>query len=135
MHKLAAVTLATLLYGCGSPVDTLRTVEPPERLGIQERATPTPSRASRGRRELSDYPTLPAVLQRIRWCESRNDYRARNPRSSASGAFQVITSTWDGHGGYRRAYLAPRSVQDRQALALYAAQGTRPWTASRSCWR
>ena len=79
---------------------------------------------------------LPAILITIRGCESGHDYTARNPRSSASGAFQFIDSTWRAYGDSRwpRAYLAPREVQDAAALRLYRASGTSPWNASRSCW-
>ena len=79
---------------------------------------------------------LPAILITIRGCESGHDYTARNPRSSASGAFQFIDSTWRAYGDSRwpRAYLAPRDVQDAAALRLYRDSGTSPWNASRSCW-
>jgi len=79
---------------------------------------------------------LPAILVAIRGCESHHDYTARNPRSSASGAFQFIDSTWRAYGDSRwtRAYLAPRDAQDAAALRLYRASGTSPWNASRSCW-
>ena len=79
---------------------------------------------------------LPSILIAIRGCESGHDYTARNPRSSASGAFQFIDSTWRAYGDSRwaRAYLAPRDVQDAAALRLYRASGTSPWNASRSCW-
>jgi len=79
---------------------------------------------------------LPSILVAIRGCESGHDYTARNPRSSASGAFQFIDSTWRAYGDSRwtRAYLAPREVQDAAALRLYQASGTSPWNASRSCW-
>lgn len=83
---------------------------------------------------------FPSVMLRIRGCESGSgpnspgNYLARNPTSSASGAWQFIDGTWDGWGGYARAYLAPREVQDAKAIATYRAVGTRPWNASRRCW-
>ena len=90
--------------------------------------TPAPPAAPAG--------ALPSILVAIRGCESGHDYTARNPRSSASGAFQFIDSTWRAYGDSRwsRAYLAPRDVQDAAALRLYRASGTSPWNASRSCW-
>lgn len=73
-------------------------------------------------------------LARIAECESGGDYGAENPRSSASGKFQVLDSTWDGYGGYERAVDAPPEVQEAWAREAYAEAGTRPWRASRGCW-
>lgn len=78
--------------------------------------------------------TLPAVLLRIRWCESRDQYDAENPTSTASGAWQILDGTWNGWRGYARAVHAPRRVQDAKALVLYRDRGTKPWNASRRCW-
>lgn len=77
---------------------------------------------------------LPAILLRIRRCESHDDYRAHSALSTASGAFQVLDGTWNRYAGYRRAADAPRAVQDAQAFALYRDRGTQPWNASRGCW-
>jgi hypothetical protein len=99
------------------------------------RVIPT-RQASRSHRQVArgTGSRLPLVLLAIRHCESHDDYRAENPRSTASGAFQIIDGTWAGYGGYRHASHAPRAVQDRQALALYADRGTQPWRSSRWCW-
>lgn len=106
-------------------------------------ATPRAStRASRQRQTT----VLPTLLLRIRSCESGPngyathgwafdaDYHATNPRSTASGAWQVLRGTWDHYRGYDTAQDAPVSVQDAFAVELYAARGTQPWTASRPCW-
>lgn len=77
---------------------------------------------------------MPAVMLRIRACESGNNYTAQNPSSTASGAYQFLDSTWAGFGGYARAMYAPASVQDQYALQEYNADGTSPWAASESCW-
>ena len=51
-----------------------------------------------------------------------NGYGAKNPCSSASGAYQFLDSTWRnvsaraGHGGYSSARQAPWYVQDEVAL-------------------
>ena len=62
--------------------------------------------------------------------ESGGNIRARNPSSSASGKWQFIRSTWAGYGGYAEAYLAPESVQDAKARALWAGgAGCGHWNA------
>ena len=79
----------------------------------------------------------PPILERIKQCESGGNYRALNPRSGASGAYQFLDSTWrtlPQSRGYRKAMYAPPARQDRAAQTLYAWQGTRPWNASRACW-
>lgn len=78
-----------------------------------------------------------STLAKIRTCESGDDYRAQNPRSSASGAYQMIDSTWRGLSaskGYSRAKHAPKSVQDAAARELLREQGTSPWNPSKHCW-
>lgn len=78
---------------------------------------------------------LPDILIKIRYCESKDDYTAQNPKSTASGAFQFIDGTWNGYGGYAKAKLAPAYIQDEYALLTYQKQGARPWNASKYCWQ
>ena len=74
-------------------------------------------------------PSLHPFLVCVRHHESdrgpyphANGYRAQNPSSSASGAYQFLDSTWRvvssraGHGGYAKASHAPMEVQDAVAL-------------------
>jgi hypothetical protein len=87
-------------------------------------------------RIVSAHGGLPGILLAIRRCESGGRYDARNPVSSASGAYQFISSTWARWGDLRwpEAWLAPPEVQDAAALRLYQASGTIPWNASKGCW-
>lgn len=77
---------------------------------------------------------LPAILLRIRHCESGDNYTSQNTKSTASGAFQIINGTWAGYGGYAHAKDAPPAVQDAKALMIYNSEGTSPWVSSEHCW-
>lgn len=61
------------------------------------------------------------AMATTRWLESRNDYRAQSSGSSASGAYQVIDSTWNNYQGYPRAVDAPARVQDQFAFEGFVA--------------
>lgn len=75
------------------------------------------------------------TLDEIVKCESGGNIRAQNPTSSASGKYQFIDSTWKAAGGStKRAKDASEAEQDRVAARVFAAQGSAPWNASRSCW-
>lgn len=94
---------------------------------------------------------LPRELRRIGGCESTGDPDGpllwRQPNllgSTASGAFQVLDSTWAtwastyGAGtdaaSYRRAMHAPPATQLAVVVRAHAAEGATPWASSRACW-
>lgn len=63
-------------------------------------------------------------------------YGAQNPKSTASGAYQFLDSTWHGasaragYPGYSRAKAAPWWVQDAVALHVYRTGGRSAWNGS-----
>jgi hypothetical protein len=70
-------------------------------------------------------------------CESSGSPTAQNPTSTASGLFQFIDGTWRAYGGTEfapRAKLATPDEQHIVANRAYAAEGYRPWNASKHCW-
>lgn len=117
----------------------------PQRPRVAPRARTAPTPAYTG-----EVDGIPALLRRIGGCESsgRPDgplvWNAQNRTSSASGAFQILTSTWRGWAtaygsdvgapNYPRAKDAPASVQTTVAVRAFNRQGSGPWAASRSCW-
>lgn len=82
---------------------------------------------------------VPPVMLAIRHCESTDNYQARNPRSTARGAYQFLTGSWQAYGHADRysaatALYATPAEQDEAAVITWLADGTRPWNASRHCW-
>jgi len=110
--------------------------EPPETVD-QPDAPATPSPIDTTPAELNTYdPGLRAssydgvyaegvpvgvAMATTRWLESGNRYDARARGSTASGAYQILDSTWNGYGGYPRAVLAPPEVQDQFAYEAFTA--------------
>lgn len=90
---------------------------------------------ARGLAYLSGATWLPRIMLAVRHCESKGNYQAHNPTSTASGGWQFLNGTWRSVTG-----LAPPAsaysveTQDRAAAKLFTASGTRPWNASRYCW-
>jgi hypothetical protein len=76
-------------------------------------ATTVPAPAPRNVQALPSQ--IANILATIRYVESRGNYNAPPNRGRASGAYQFIASTWNGHGGYSHAYLAPPEIQDERA--------------------
>lgn len=57
------------------------------------------------------------VLHTICTVESGCNYKAQNPHSTASGAYQFTDATWARYGGYTHAKDAPPAVQDAKATS------------------
>ena len=77
----------------------------------------------------------PEVEEAIIQCESSGNPRAQNSESSASGLYQFIDGTWKAYGGSTEsAKDASVAVQKAVFQRAFAAEGTRPWNASKSCW-
>lgn len=64
--------------------------------------------------------SIETILATIRRVESGDNYLATNRGSSASGAYQIIDSTWNDYAGYRRAVDAPPDTQDAKATEMVA---------------
>ena len=101
-------------------------------------ARPTATRTvtvSRSKPRATVSGNVAGIQSRIRQCESGGNYRAENPTSTASGAYQFLAGTWrDVTGLEPPASAYPPAVQDAAFTKLYAQLGTKPWNASRGCW-
>lgn len=86
------------------------------------------------RRSVQQHPVLTCI--RRHESDRAGGYTAQNQRSSASGAYQFIDSTWRtasaraGHPGYSRAKYAPWYVQDAVALHTINHGGRSHWRGS-----
>lgn len=79
---------------------------------------------------------LASVMQCIKDHESGDYTRNNHGPSGASGAYQIIKSTWDhwsvlaGHGGYAAAYLAPPEMQDAVVVYMLTHGGAGNWSTA-----
>lgn len=68
---------------------------------------------------------LADITDWIKHKESSGNYTALNREqvgNTASGAYQYTDRTWNGYGGYAKAMLAPKEVQDRRFAEDIAAR-------------
>lgn len=82
-----------------------------------------------------------SVLERIAFCESRDNPLARNPHSTASGLFQIVHGSWVSYGKQLWGDdLSKKDIFDGQtntelAKYMYEKEGVAPWESSRRCWQ
>ena len=76
------------------------------------------------------------LLEKIAYCESKNDYGAQNPNSTAYGRYQITEATFASANkalGGNLDILNPTD-QDLAAQWLIETRGTRPWKSTENCW-
>ena len=101
----------------------------PEEIALYATMNPAEQAAVKAHLQAQAEPVVQAhtppggFLACVRRHESGGNYQAKNPVSTASGAYQFLNSTWRtmsaraGHGGYPTARSAPPHIQD--AVAVY----------------
>ena len=65
--------------------------------------------------------------QKLRFCESTDNYRATSPTGKYRGAYQFDFFTWQTVGGTGDPAAASPAEQDARARELYARRGDAPW--------
>jgi hypothetical protein len=70
---------------------------------------------------------VPAELRRIAQCESGGNPRAVSPSGKYRGKYQFDRATWEAWGGRGDPIRNSEATQDRVAVKLYRARGTKPW--------
>lgn len=96
-------------------------------------ATTIPMIAATGTANAAPAPDWGPIIH----CESGGNPNAKNRNSSASGLFQFINGTWAAYGGREFAPTARQATPAEQLIVAnraYAAEGYKPWNASKNCW-
>jgi len=119
-------TTAATIVEPAEAVPVTPTTGRPQRAPRTSRPSAVPVAAGRGCSFAG--PTPPDY---IRQRESGGDYTARNPSSTASGAWQMLDTTWHAMGGTGSAANASPAEQDCRAAMLWAQSGSSPWAATR----
>ena len=65
--------------------------------------------------------------EKMRFCESSDNYQAVSPKGTYTGAYQFDRPTWQSVGGTGDPADASPSEQDARARELYARRGDVPW--------
>ena len=135
---LAALTALTLTACTPAQQEAWKAMSPQERENYVAHLEGRPPYevASMGEDlpDVSGHPFLRCV--RAHESDTAGGYRAQNPTSTASGAYQFLDSTWRnvapkaGFPGYSRAIHAPPRVQDHVALWLYNNGGRSAWNGT-----
>lgn len=106
------------------------TTHTPPRRQRASRSQSRPRRYQTPRSAPAGGGSAPMPPDSVKRCESGGNYQAQNRTSSASGAWQIINSTWDNYKGYPTAASAPPEIQDERAAQLWAGgKGAGHWRA------
>lgn len=92
--------------------------------------TPTPTTQELVTLEITRVFGASSIMHKIAKCESGLNPNAKNPTSSATGVFQIMSSV---HGVSQR-MLKDYKINIAVAKKLYDEQGTNPWISSINCW-
>lgn len=127
---LVAVTISIFATQASARTSTSTYINPVTNAGVQETVQ-------------SYFSDLP-VMARIARCESGFKHfdaggpnglvTNPNPRSSASGVFQILLKTHGPEAAKLGLDIKTVDGQLRYARHLYEQNGTRDWNASRNCW-
>ncbi len=129
-HNWFELSGATDLFGRGEPEDAAPAAAPEPAAAHAAAAFVPPPRGTGGEgvaaiyTAFSDSPGLTWAL-RVAYCESRYDPRAYNAESGASGLFQFMPATWNGH--FRGWNLWDAATQARAARIFYDNGWTNAW--------
>ncbi len=85
-------------------------------------------------------PPIPAMLERIAWCESKGEHYdtrgnvLRGVNRNDMGRYQINVTVWGARAEKLGYDLASEEGNEAMALALWHTYRGDPWNASRSCW-
>lgn len=134
MTRLLALVAAVVALAACTPHEqaVFATLPPDAQRAVLDELARRSTEAER--RAIQAHPFL--VCVRRHESDTAGGYAAQNPRSSASGAYQFIDSTWRsvsvraGFPGHSRAVDAPWWVQDAVALWTYRVEGASHWAGT-----